>query len=83
MHVLNVNDSIGLKKGGGTAERTFQMSRFLAKTGVQCTVLTLDIDLSKSRIKGLVPAGLIVLPCFWKRFNVPIIRWNIIRHAVD
>jgi len=83
MHVLNVNDSIDLKSGGGTAERTFQMSRFLAKQGLQCTVLTLDLGLSQSRITALEPAKALVLSCLWKRFHVPKLNWNTIRHAVD
>jgi hypothetical protein len=72
MRLLNVNSSLGLRTGGGTAERTFQMSRFLAKQdGVQCTVLTLDIELDARRIEALAPATLVALPCFWKRFYVP------------
>ena len=45
--ILNVNSSLDLKLGGGTAERTFQMTRFLAQQpATQCTVLTLDIDMN-------------------------------------
>ena len=84
MRVLNVNSSLGLKTGGGTAERTFQMSRFLAKQGgVQCTVLTLDIELDARRIEALAPATLVALPCCWKRFYVPRGGWGEIRRLVD
>jgi glycosyltransferase involved in cell wall biosynthesis len=72
MRILNVNSSLGLKTGGGTAERTFQMSRFLARQrGVQCTVLALDIELDAQRIEAHAPAKVVVLPCLWKRFYVP------------
>lgn len=84
MRLLNVNSSLGLRTGGGTAERTFQMSRFLAKQdGVQCTVLTLDIELDARRIEALAPATLVALPCCWKRFYVPRRGWREIRRLVD
>lgn len=83
MRVLNVNSTLGLKTGGGTAERTFQMSRFLARQGVQCTVLTLDIELDKQRIKALAPANVVALPCLWKRFYVPRGGLKIIRQLVE
>jgi hypothetical protein len=40
MKVLNVNMSLDSVEGGGTAERTLQMSKFLAKEGVGCKILT-------------------------------------------
>lgn len=84
MRILNVNSSLGLKTGGGTAERTFQMSRFLARQdGVQCTVLALDIELDLPRIQAHAPATVVALPCFWKRFYVPRCGWRTIRRLVD
>ena len=83
MRILNVNSSLDLKTGGGTAERTFQMSRCLAKQDdVQCTVLALDIDLDASRIQAHAPARVISLPCFWKRFYVPRCGWKTIKRLV-
>lgn len=84
MHILNVNSSLGLKTGGGTAERTFQMSRFLAKqNGVQCTVLVLDIELDATLEKALSPAVIVALPCLWKRFYVPKCGWGTIKQLVN
>lgn len=83
MRVLNVNSSLGLKTGGGTAERTFHMSRFLALAGIPCTVLTLTIGLDSARIKALAPATIVALPCFWQRFYVPRINLRQIRRLVD
>jgi glycosyltransferase involved in cell wall biosynthesis len=82
MRVLNVNSYLDLKNGGGTAERTFQMSRFLARKGVQCTVLTLDLGLDRARITALAPAAVVALACLWKRFFVPRINWNVLRRLV-
>lgn len=83
MRILNVNSMLGIKTGGGAAERTFQMSRFLAKQdGVHVTVLALDIELDEHRVQALVPAIVILLPCFWKRFYVPRSGWRSIRQLV-
>jgi glycosyltransferase involved in cell wall biosynthesis len=59
------------------------MSRFLGnQANVQCTVLTLDIDLTTERLQGLFPAYCVVLPCFWGRFYVPRAGWNAINRLV-
>lgn len=84
LRILNVNDTLDLKTGGGTAERTFQMSRFLARQGALCEVLTIDSEhLDAPRIEALKPAKVFVLPCFWRRFNVPRWNWKWIRRAVE
>jgi glycosyltransferase involved in cell wall biosynthesis len=58
------------------------MSRFIAKYDVQCTVLTLDIELDQQRIQAISPATVISVPCIWKRFYIPLITWDRIRHLV-
>jgi glycosyltransferase involved in cell wall biosynthesis len=84
MRILDVNSSLGLKTGGGTAERTFQMSRFLAmQNGVQCTVLALDIELDVQRVEAQAPAKVVSLPCLWKRFYVPRAGWQVIKRLVE
>jgi glycosyltransferase involved in cell wall biosynthesis len=85
MRILNVNDSLDLKTGGGTAERTFQMSRFLARqNGVLCTVLTINsASLDAQRIKELEPARVLALPCFWGRFHFPRVNWKVIKQLVN
>jgi glycosyltransferase involved in cell wall biosynthesis len=82
MHVLNVNSSIDLKSGGGTAERTHQMSRALALEGVKCTILTLDIGLDAARIESVSPATVVTLACLWRRFYLPRGGWQTIRQLV-
>lgn len=83
MRVLNVNSTLGLRTGGGTAERTFQMSRHLAKRGVDTTVLTLDIELDEARKQAVAPAVVIALPCLWRRFYLPRGGFGVIRKLVN
>lgn len=84
LRVLNVNDMLDAETGGGTAERTFQMSRILAQQGeVSCTVLTIGSEqLDTARIDALRPAEVLALPSLWRRFNVPRCGWKTIRRAV-
>lgn len=83
--VLNVNNTLDLESGGGTAERTFQMSRFLARQeGVLSSVLTIDLGtLDARRVKAIEPAMLIALPCLWKRFYLPRTHWKMIQQIVN
>jgi len=83
MRVLNVNSFLDFKTGGGTAERTFQMSRHLACAGVECTVLTIDTGLDDARISAMKPAVTVVLPLLIRRFFVPIVSWNKLRNLVS
>ncbi len=70
MRVLNVNVLLDPVTGGGTAERTFQMSRALAHAGIECTILTTDIGLTAERIRQLGDVRVMALPCVSKRFFV-------------
>jgi glycosyltransferase involved in cell wall biosynthesis len=83
MRVLNVNSTLGLKTGGGTAERTFQMSRYLATLGFATTILTLDIELDEPRKQAVSPATVVTLPCLWMRFYIPRSGLEIIRRLVN
>ncbi len=82
MHVLNVDSCVDPLFGGGTAERTFQMSRHLVRDGVSCTVLTLDLGRPELRSDSLRPANLVVLPCLWQRFYVPRMKWKEVHKLV-
>lgn len=84
MKILNVNLTLGLKFGGGTAERTFQLSKHLANMpGIQCTVLTIRTeDLDEDRISSIYPAKLIALPYLWKRFYIPRSGFSLIKKLV-
>ncbi len=84
LRILNVNDMLDLKSGGGTADRTFQMSRSLARQGAHCTVLTIDSEhLDAKRIEELKPAKVFVLARLMKRFHVPQWNWKLIADAVN
>jgi glycosyltransferase involved in cell wall biosynthesis len=82
LHILNVNTTIDLMTGGGTAERTFQMSRFLALKGSKCTVLTIDTGLDLSRVITLRPAIAVIFPLIWRRYYIPLISWKTISKLV-
>jgi glycosyltransferase involved in cell wall biosynthesis len=69
--VLNVNHLLDPETGGGTAERTFQLSRFLAKAGASCTVAALDIGITRARIAALEGVRVIALPCLNHRYFLP------------
>ena len=83
MKVLNVNMSLDPVTGGGTAERTFQMSRSLVKAGMGCTVLTTDLGLTPEHIKTMGRAKVIVLPCLIRRFYVPKFSYKQIKNIVE
>lgn len=71
MKVLCVDHLLDPVTGGGTAERTFQVSRFLAKEGAECSILTTDIGLSPERMNGLRGITVMALPYLNRRFFVP------------
>lgn len=68
MKVLHVNAILDSVAGGGTAERTFQIARFMGRAGVKSAVLTLDLGLGAERIEALMPASLTALHCVMPRF---------------
>lgn len=82
MKVLNVNYTLDSVHGGGTAERTFQMSRFLARSGIECTVLTTAAGLASQRAANLVNVNVVIVPLVWKRFFVPRISWPLLLKLV-
>jgi glycosyltransferase involved in cell wall biosynthesis len=82
MNVLNVNMTLDLVAGGGTVERTLQMTRFLVKRGVGCIVLSTDLGWTEARAKSFTGIEVIALPCLWKRFYVPMIWFRSICDAV-
>jgi glycosyltransferase involved in cell wall biosynthesis len=79
---LNVNVFLDPESGGGTAERTFQLSRALAASGIDTTVLCLDIGLTAERRAGMRGARVIAVPCMQKRYLVPRLRWKVFTQAV-
>jgi glycosyltransferase involved in cell wall biosynthesis len=80
--VLNVIISLDRVTGGGSVERTFQMSRSLAKAGEECTVLTTDIGLTPERKKELDGITVVALPCLSQRFYLPKFDYRAIEDLV-
>ena len=62
--------------GGGTAERTFQLSRFLSKAGASCKIATLDIGIEKNRFSGLENLSVVAFPCLNRRYFVPRVSFS-------
>jgi len=71
MRVLNVNHTLDPVTGGGTAERTYQMSRFLARSGVQSTVLTTTAGSAPPRTVPDADVTIVAVPLISERFFVP------------
>src|SRR5688572_5963073 len=82
MRVLNVNHSLDPIHGGGTAERTFQMSRCLSRSGLTCTILTTETGSPSRRIKALEEVDVIALPLLSDRFYVPRVSRSTLERLV-
>ena len=82
MRVLNVNMSLDPVGGGGTAERTFQISRSLARAGLQCDVLTIKLNLDNKRLKQLNDINIHSLGCLIDRYYIPKFSQRKINDAV-
>lgn len=83
MRVLNVNASLDPVGGGGTVERTVQMSRYLIKSGAECGILATDIGLTPDYVKGLDGINVFACECLWQRFYVPRGGFTTIRNSVE
>jgi glycosyltransferase involved in cell wall biosynthesis len=70
--------------GGGSAERTLQLSRALNQTGHQCTILTTDKGFSTAYLQQCRKWGLsvVALPSLWERFYLPKPSQHLIRKLV-
>ncbi len=73
LKILLVNHLLNPVVGGGTAERTHQLARFLALEGVTSSILTLDIELTKKLLDDLGDVKIFALPCINFRFYIPFI----------
>ncbi len=58
-------------EGGGTTERTLQMSRALTKRNTECSILTTDFGITEDRLEALKGFNLIKLRCINRRFFIP------------
>jgi glycosyltransferase involved in cell wall biosynthesis len=79
---LNVNVFLDVQSGGGTAERTFQVSRALVANGIDTTIACLDIGRVADRAAALDGARVLAIPCLQERFLVPRGRLRQLAHEV-
>ncbi|MEN6621160.1 MAG: glycosyltransferase [Smithella sp.] len=79
MKILNVNMSMDPVEGGGTAERTIQMSKSLVKSGGKCTILTIDLGLTPDLQRSMDGIDIMALPCINKRFYFPKPSFSLIK----
>lgn len=85
MRVLNVNMTLDPLGGGGTAERTLQISRALTGKGYPNRILTTDRGLSQDYMQYCKKAwdlNICALPSLWPRFYLPKPSQSIIRGLV-
>lgn len=79
MKILNVNHTLDAVTGGGTAERTLQMSRHLIEDGIFCSILTMDQGAAQGTLDG---GKIMVIPSVSRRFHIPKFPFRGIRTAV-
>jgi glycosyltransferase involved in cell wall biosynthesis len=75
--------SIDPVTGGGTAERTMQISRALSRAGHKCYILTTQTkakNITSSRVDGI---ELIALDCINHRYQIPKFSFSTIKDAVS
>ena len=82
MKVLHVSDAIDPSRGGGTAERTFQLAVALRRAGMSCSILCTDLGLGSKRRAELKGVELIAVPTLLKRFLLPSISSKRIEQLV-
>lgn len=70
MKVLHVNHLLDPEMGGGTAERTLQLNRFLQRAGADCAMLTLDLGKLDFPDDVLEGASIYKLRCVNERYFI-------------
>ncbi|MGZ5009718.1 MAG: glycosyltransferase [Methylobacter sp.] len=80
MKILNVNHTIDQVTGGGTAERTFQMSQHLIRNGIECSILTMETAGASTR--RLINGEIVTIPSLSRRFPFPRCAFGRIKQIV-
>ncbi|OFZ99772.1 MAG: hypothetical protein A3H35_15945 [Betaproteobacteria bacterium RIFCSPLOWO2_02_FULL_62_17] len=84
MRVLNVSALLDPVTGGGTAERTIQLSRAFARHGWETTALCIDTGFDRQALRTrLGGARLEALPCWNSRFLIPATGMSRLRSLVE
>ncbi len=82
MKILNVNMSVDPITGGGTAERTVQMARHLADSGVESSLLAIDPGRDDRLNSSLPNVHLHLVDSLNARFSVPRVSFNYLRDII-
>lgn len=72
--VLNVVHLLDPVTGGGTAERTVQLCRSLARSGATCSVLTMDIGINRELLDRLKGIDVFTALTLSRRFPIPLLN---------
>ncbi|MDA9287287.1 glycosyltransferase [Amylibacter sp.] len=72
MKVLNVISSLNQELGGGTAERSVQMSYFQNQAGIECSILTINQGIDDTLVEYLSGVEIVALPYISSRFHIPV-----------
>ena len=83
MKILCVNMSIDPVLGGGTAERTVQLTRALLRKGVTAAILTTDQGLTGTVRDGFDDLELFVAHNLGQRFYIPAISFKRLKQLVS
>ena len=83
LKILNVNMALDPINGGGTAERTFQISKALARVGTNCAVLTTNTGLCQDRINGMPGVKIIALPNIFARYHLPGFSYGALKSLIQ
>lgn len=83
MKILNVNALLDPVTGGGTAERTLQISRALMDEGADCRILTTDIGFENGSLPRLDGLNVKAYQCLLKRFYIPRVSLASIKKEVE
>jgi len=82
LKILNVNAVLDPVTGGGTAERTVQISRSLVQKGIDCCIMTTDAGLTDRALPSMEGIHLIIYKCVIKRFYIPLTSYSKIKQVV-
>jgi glycosyltransferase involved in cell wall biosynthesis len=76
VRILNATVRLDPVQGGGTSERTYQMSKALARQDAAVSILTTDIGLTAVRTGSLLGVRVIALHAVLPRFHVVVFSWS-------
>lgn len=83
MRILNVNMSIDPVTGGGTAERTVKIAKYLARLGVNASILTSDIGVDEKLRNTLSDVELHLLPNLYHRYYISWVSYKRLKKLVE